>query len=376
MHAYPDDIARLSAEAYNQPDGPTKVAILEEAVRIADSRHDLDSGFAVRKDLITAASNAGLPEVKILAFSWCLSQFDSDRQRFGDYGTEHDLLWKYKWVVGGLTSFPQITKVQIFDMLADMSRRYESVGSTLHAVYDEERSITMSMGDEKACKAAHKKLLKTLRDHFSNCPACVQDRLVSHFKYFGKYEKAYEAAKPILEQRMRCATVPHRTYGKIMWVLYKLDRLEEAMKLHRKGYPMIATSPGHITYIDDHIEFLIVTDNLTRAVKLTEKHFPMAFASSDPSTRYYFFKTVLLLMDCLRDTKTRTVKMHFPNDHPLYDAKDRVPVADFYTWLLAECQSTAAAYDARNGNDVKMNSLNELPKLKKEIKPFPFLNRG
>jgi len=376
MHELPDDIAQLSREAYAMPDGPTKVTILEEAIRIADSRNDLDSAFVVRNDLITAASNAGLPEVKILAFSWCLSQFDSDRERFGYYGTESELLWKYKWVVGGLTSFPQITKVQIFEMLADMRRRYESVGSTLHAVYDEERSITMTIADDAACKAAHKQLLKTPRDHFSNCSACVQDRLVSHYKYFGKYEKAYDAAKPILEQRMKCATVPHRTYGKIMWVLYKLDRLEEAMKLHRRGYPMIATSPGHVTYVDDHIEFLVVTDNLTRAVRLTEKHFPVAFASTDPSTRYYFFKTVLLLMDCLRDTKTRTVKMHFASDHPLHDAKDRVSVGEFYAWLLAECRSTAAAYDARNGNDAKMKSLNDLPNLKKEMKPFPFVNRG
>ena len=293
-----DDIDRLMREAAKLPHGPSRIAMVEEAVRIADSRNDLPKAFKCRLELVSAASSGGQPDVKLIAFSWCLSQFDRDKKLFGGRATEIDLLWKYKWIAGALPAFHQISREQIEATLEDLRRRYKADGSTMHAVYDEECSIAISMGDKPAAEAAQKRLAATKRDMFSNCAACVQDRLVTYHRCFSRHEDAVAAAEPILTGRLKCGTVPHRTYPKLMMSLFNLDRLKEAMHYHRIGYPLVESNPGHTGYVDDHIRFLALTGNSTRAVRLTHKHLRAALAYVSLNTRYALLRDVMCSSAC------------------------------------------------------------------------------
>ena len=126
-----DDIDRLIAEAERLPHGPSRIALVEEAVRIADSRNDLPKAFQCRLELVSAASSGGQPDVQLVAFSWCLSQFDRDKKLFGGRATEIDLLWKYKWIAGALPAFYQISRGQIAATVEDLRRRYKADGSIL-----------------------------------------------------------------------------------------------------------------------------------------------------------------------------------------------------------------------------------------------------
>ncbi len=369
-----DDIDRLMAEAEKLPHGPARIAMVEEAVRIADSRNDLPEAFKCRLELVSAASSGGQPDVKLVAFSWCLSQFDRDNKLFGGRATEIDLLWKYKWIAGALPAFHQILREQIAATVEDLRRRYRADGSTMHAVYDEECSIAISMGDKPAAEAAQKRLAATKRDTFSNCAACVQDRLVSFHRCFDRHAEAVIAAAPILSGRLKCGTVPHRTYPKLMMSLFNLDRLPEAMHYHRIGYPMVASNPGHIAYVDDHIRFLALTGNGTRALRLTHKHLRAALAYVSLNTRYAFLRDVRLLFRLLKEEGVKTAALSLPDDHPLASAAGRVKVPEFGNWLDADCRRIAALYDARNGNDDFTRGLETDEEL--VVKPYPFRKSG
>jgi hypothetical protein len=155
-----DAIQELMDQAGQLEEGPAKVALLEEACRLADVHGDLDVGFYVRKELVKASMMAGQPDVMLVAFSWCLAQLDRDPERFD----QQDLLWEYKWILAEAPLFPQVNRRQIEDMLADMQRRYEQVGSSLHAVHLLRRDIAQDMGDRKAARAAEAVLKKTRRD--------------------------------------------------------------------------------------------------------------------------------------------------------------------------------------------------------------------
>jgi hypothetical protein len=151
------------------------------------------------------------------------------------------------------------------------------------------------MGDKPAAEAAQKRLAATKRDMFSNCAACVQDRLVTYHRFFNRHEDAVAAAAPLIAGRLKCGTVPHRTYPKLMMSLFNLDRLKEAMHYHRIGYPMVESNPGHTGYVDDHIRFLALTGNSTRAVRLAHKHLRAALAYVSLNTRYAFLRDVRVL---------------------------------------------------------------------------------
>lgn len=60
MTDYREQIDRLLVDSEGLEDGHTKVGLLEEAVRIADTHADVGLGFELRKELLGAALGAGM----------------------------------------------------------------------------------------------------------------------------------------------------------------------------------------------------------------------------------------------------------------------------------------------------------------------------
>ena len=71
-----DRFRELMDEARCLPNTPTRVAMLEEAVREADLCNDAQLGFEARTELVEAATFSGLREKAMVAYSWCLAHYD------------------------------------------------------------------------------------------------------------------------------------------------------------------------------------------------------------------------------------------------------------------------------------------------------------
>ena len=270
-----------------------------------------------------------------------------------------------------LDSFPQISKQQIHDTLADMTRRYERAGSTMQPIYLMQFELAVDMGDKKAARHFHKLWKKTPRDWLSNCPACEQDEEVWYQRFLGQDEKALEAAAPILEGLMRCHSVPHRTYGKILLPLLRLGRLEEAAQYHRRGYRMVSRNPDYLSRVADHIEFLALTDNLGRAVKLLEKHLDWALASPSMDRRFYFYLAIVFLLERLQISGKTSLKLRLPTGFPGSKTDGKYEVEELLAWFAGQCADAAERFDKRNGNSHYHSLIRNLRKLHKAVTPFP-----
>ena len=130
---YRQQVNELRARAAPLGRTPVRLALEEEAVRMADTHQDTTLGFTLRRDLIQTATFCGHPEKSLVAFTWLLAQADRDPERF----PESQLMWQYKWIVNALDRFPQITRKQIEDALADMEARYRRCGLTLKPLWKE-----------------------------------------------------------------------------------------------------------------------------------------------------------------------------------------------------------------------------------------------
>ena len=185
------EIELLLDQAESLENGPAKVVLLEEAVRLADTHGDLQEGFRTREELITAAMFAGQPDVELVAFSWCLSQCDRDPETFPGKRNAVEI---------------QMGPGQRRPLSADlppadrgharryMTRRYERAGSTLHAVQTLRRDLAMYLGDRHKAEEAHVEMERTRRDWLSNCAACVADGTVEYLTFLGRYAEAVERA--------------------------------------------------------------------------------------------------------------------------------------------------------------------------------------
>jgi hypothetical protein len=358
-------VHELVVSAMSLEPGPAKVAVLEEAVRVADAHNDEELAFEVRQELIQAATFGGSPEVAMVAFAWCLAMFDKYPDRIDAF----QLLWRYKWILDSVPDYPQIGRKQIADMFADMERRYRAAGSGMHPVHQTVREVYRLMGDLPAATAAHANVLLCDRDPLSNCPACEQHAQVKFYLDTGRTATALRMAEPIVAGQVSCAEVPHSTYSYLLLPLVFAGRPDTAAEYHRKGTRLIGTNPKFLAQAARHLVFLTLTDNLTAATKYLEVHLPNGVTSTCPAWRFDFDRAAVFLLDRLAGLKTPP-RVRFPANlalPPGVDPKDPAALRDYFA---REARELAEAFDARNGNDRFRQLLAELADLEKRITPY------
>ena len=100
------------------------MALIEEAIRIADVLNDVPLSFEARRELMEVANRAGYPDQLLVSFSWCLARADEDPQRFD----MRQLLTHYRSVLHSLYVFPQVSAEQVLAMNDDFERRLVQQG--------------------------------------------------------------------------------------------------------------------------------------------------------------------------------------------------------------------------------------------------------
>jgi hypothetical protein len=335
---YEEQIDELLEQASGLDNGPAKLALFEEAVRLADACQDIERGFSLRENLVDVATDIGETKKALIHFSWRLAQCDREPDRF----SEDDLLWEYKWILSSTSTVPEISRDQIESMLEDMTRRSRRMGYGLRAIYKLRWDLAIDMGDSAKASKWYRLWEQTPRDDNTDCTACEQDDRVRFHVYRNKLEKAIELAQPILQGKLRCSSVPHETLAMLLEPLVRPGRLEEAAAAHLRGYRLIGNNSGFDLAVAQHIRFLALTDNLARGLKLFEKHCKPSFD---------FNLSACFLLDRVWAGGRRKLKLRLPPTFPTYQRGGEYDVTTLMASLDQECRQLAAAHDTRNGND-------------------------
>jgi hypothetical protein len=354
-----DQIAELQGKAEGLPYGPARVALLEEAVQLADSLSDVSLAFDARHELMGAAVFSGRPDLMLVAFSWCLAQFDREPDRFDRF----DLLWKYKWVITGAFEFPEISRPRLEELLADMERRYREAGSTLNPVAMVRRQLLEHFGEWQQARAAHAESRKHRRDSLSDCPACVAGNNCTYYCGLRQWGRAVQAAQPVLHNRLTCAEEPHRTLASVLRPLFHLGRVEEAKTYQRLGYRLVRSGNHFVRQHADHLRFLVLIGDLAQAKRLLERHLPAALEIVRVVERFEFLLAARLWADRLASRGTRTLKVRLPTGLPAPDADGESDLNALGEWFTVQAQEIARRFDARNGTNAFQQQIDELPEL-------------
>lgn len=357
----------LMRQAWQTPRGPARIMLLEEAARLADSHGRVDQGFAAREELIETGTFSGYPEKSLVAFSWCLAQYDRDPQHY----SEHDLLWRYKWIGAALARFPQITRQQINDMLADMGRRYQQAGAGLRSVYKLHWRLAMEMGNREEASHYHRLWEQSPNDWLTDCRACECNDLAEYQIFTGQDDQALTTVAPILRGSLRCAEIPHLTLGLVLQPLFRLGRLAEAMQHHHKGYRLTSDNREFLPQMADHLTFLVLTDNLAKGVKLLEKHLPWALEATALTRRFDFYLAARFLLERLQESGKESIKLRLPQTFPGYQESGKYDVAALAAWFDEQLKELAGRFDARNGNEWFSERIAARRGLKRAVAPFP-----
>lgn len=331
---------QLISESYSLPRGDTKVAVLEKAVRIADTHLTTEHSFQARMELTDAAIIAGRAEKAILSFAWCLNEYDKHPNQYNSF----NMMWQYKWIIAGITDFPEITTKKIKETLEDLRKRFLSLGYNHRVYYKQKMCYYEHIGDFPKMVEYYHKWDQEGRDMISDCNACEVHQKADILLTLERFEEAYQAAQPIFDGTISCRNVPHCTYGIFLLPLLEQNKNEEAAEFHRRGMNLIDGQSGFLDTAIEHLEYLIVVD-LDQAISFFEKYLPQALDSLVPNTKYHFYRAAVILFDYLDETNKKTLQMP---DHVTPEGIEK------------ELYEIAKKFDLRNQNDKYVNQIHHL----------------
>ncbi|WNG24424.1 hypothetical protein F0U62_10675 [Cystobacter fuscus] len=357
----------LRARAERLEPGESKVMALEEAARLADTHGEVGLAYETRDELIEAATFAGFPERALVAYAWCRGQQQRDPRRFDPEG----LLWKQKWMVGVLPEFPHIGRKQIEAALEDVEQGYAKAGAGQRAVFKLRYLAARDMGEQALAEAMRVRWLEAPRDHLTDCLACELNVELHHFLDQGDHARLMQKARPLLEGRHTCAKVPHLTFGRVLYPLFKLGQWEQAREHHLRGYAMVRGDRYFVSTVGEHLEFLALTGNVQRGLKLFERHLGWALEHATPLNRFTFHAAALALMERAGVEARERVELALPRTFALYSPAGTYETRALRGWLAAQAEELAAKFDARNGTDRFHQLLARTQRLAAEARPLP-----
>ncbi len=338
MKDIPRDIRELVSQVQKLPHGPAEIELLDEAIRLADNYQRADLGFSLRKLMLSAAAFGGAPDKLLVAFSWCLSQCDEDPEQF----PEVDILWEYKWVIGNLRNFPQISRDKVEELYVDMDHRLKKNGFSDRPVLKLRWRSAMHSGEmEKAAMIFNRWKIAPI-DRINDPAVGDRNDVIEYECIRGNYEKALRIAAPILSgELVNEGAVPHTTLGMVVLPLFHLNQVKRAVNYHYWGIQLMNKNPQYLYQFGQHLEFLALTGNLERGLRILEAVFLHFLQSKAYFRKFQFALGALLLFRILREDNRQEIALKLPKSFPLYEKEGRYSTESIITWLEAELEEIA-----------------------------------
>ncbi|HEY7156773.1 MAG TPA: hypothetical protein VH575_22585 [Gemmataceae bacterium] len=369
MHEVAAQVWRLLAEADRLPLSAAKLAVLQEAVHLADAHNEIDLAIEARRPLMFVARNLLRGDILTAAFTWCLAHYDREPQRFGG----RDLFWEYRMVIGQLANLADVPRTKLQELLDDFGRRLQAAGRSLAPLYDTQRSIAADLGDRAMAIAANEAIR---RHRLTPGGDLVGDRFddIETALFLGDEERALQLAEPLLRRNRPLDRPGSETaYAGLLLPLWKRKRLADAVRLEKRCAR--ACRPEHYYYwwYGDLLKWLTLTNQLGRAVPLYEACQRAMNSYTDPLTRLHFVLDALVLFERLHRQGRRTLAARLPELVPVPSIDGLYDVEELDAWLHREARELAEGFDARNGNDYFRQQIQERLELSREadVNEFP-----
>jgi len=345
-----DDLLKQAKKIANGR--PEKIVLLEEAVQLADSHNELELAFTTRQELVRACTFSGQPGKSVVAFSWCLAQYDKHPGKFDEW----ELMWQYKWIIKALINFPQVPLEKIDEFMEDAERRFEPFEGGLRALHQARTQQYHHMGFTEQAEESFAKYLSSprgpheYRRGLNNCVACEVYFETRHNVLCRRYARALDVGAPLVKQTVTCEATGKSIYALVLEPLVRLGRLEEAATYQSTGYPLVCTNMAFLDSIGGYIRYLTIINKLDSAVKLFEKHLIWALEAVDLTDIFEFYLASSLLFSRLRKTKVE-VTLRLPEAFPQHRGNGKYKVQALIDWLDDQVHSIAVKFDARNKTD-------------------------
>ena len=250
----------------------------KRAERLAEERGDKRALYEIRMRLVGFAFQAAEATEQLTLFLWCAHMHDSDPTRYPvrplEAQPDVDLLWWYKWLTVMLLSYPQYSLSQVRSALDMMRAAYQREGAGEAGILWAELSFALETGNVDEAREVLTRIKACPPDEYSNCDACARAQEATILWQIDEPEAALRLVDEILDRGYECAEEPQSIASEALFTFARAGRLAEAAALAEFSYPLIMSSPMHLSHQIDHMLFLLATGNVRMAAMLFVRHLP------------------------------------------------------------------------------------------------------
>ncbi len=351
-----DQLWDLYQQAFEMPYGAAQIALVEQVIAHADALHLTGLSYEARMLGTSAYVYGGEPAKSFVTFSWCLAEFDRDAVTYGR--SVHTLLWHFKYMVSGLTRFPEVSLERTRGVLDDMERRWREGGHSLHAVYAHRHFLARHVGDVAEAEEWYGKWITAPRDDLSDCVGCDPTSKAWWLALQRRDEEAVALAEGVLSGRLTCSEQPQGMLTTLLRPYLRTGRLEQARDAHRRAYRLHRPHLADLADIAYHIEFCAITSNEARGVEILERHLGWLDRAPSPHAAMWFGAAGALVLRRAADRGRDSLRVHRPahGDRAAADVEADTLAAELTELAL----DMASRFDARNGTDYQSGLIREL----------------
>lgn len=352
------DFDDIMDECEDLAPGLPKMAGLKKAIELADQEKEVYWGLLFRELYIREAFFRDDSIKAFLIFPEYIALYDAHPEVWEEDYTAYDMLWVYKWIVGTLDQFYQISYDQAMEYMADFKRRCLENGFSLRTYYAMLATFWEDIDVEKA-KEMWKEFSKYQRDDLSDCKACELNNAVIFELFYGDFEKGMQMAEPILSGQLKCGDIPCATYASILEGCVTHGDWEEVEKFAGLLEKELRKKPSHIWDAGKLLEYLAYRD-INKGLRIFKKYIQVALTMKTPKDIYVFFLgAYVLFLSIKMQRKKATIKMILPREFPLFQENGVYEIDTLIEYWKERATTVAQKLDTRNGNSKYMNEIKD-----------------
>ena len=317
-------------------------ATLAEVERIEAEGPDEVRAYAYTS-LVDAYVWGGDVAKAYVPFTRALRLYDERPDLFDAYDS-HALFWSFKWMVGHLSDFPEISVSQITSTLEDMARRFAVAGHGMNAVELSRFQWARARGAApEEVAAAYETWVATPRDDYSQCEACEPGDRAAYLFEVGRRDEGIRLLETVLTGSPSCATEPGDMLSHLQLAYLDAGDADAVVRAHRRGLRHLEGETPLNAPTARHVELLARTGNHGRAPRMLEKVAAALLEADSPGERLSVLTHV--------GVGTRVIATAEPSTPVSLPGVPASTVGELAAWIDAEARELARAFDARNGND-------------------------
>ncbi|MDR0384834.1 MAG: hypothetical protein LBH60_02005 [Prevotellaceae bacterium] len=330
----------LRRDKFSSPDD--KIALLKQAINLADVHNDIEWGFDLRLDLIRDEKDTSRCNESLPAFTWILDAYDRNPELF----VEEDFLWEYKWMLGSVRRNSSISLEQINAIAEDFKTRLLRNGYSLRSYYTVKVHLAFFLDNLADARKYLDLRNKEIRDEMSNCRACELDDDVELELRLGNFDKAIAAGNSMLTKKITCNHMPFSCYCSCVKYFMKAGNMEKAYEYFTKAESDLANLSDTSQVSEAGIMLRFLTDyDREKAWTFFEQHAHWTVDSED----YQDFIFAVSVLPLLKSEECRVLNAVNPSLE-WYREDNTYDLKEIYNYYYKKAKDLAERFDKRNGN--------------------------